>query len=135
MLVFPAKQYLDRRAVTQLADRYAQTFSHSDFMRGATATDAERELARLYDNVLHSRDLAATTERLAILWQVAQTDVYNGYADSRDEIGWQLAIAWLKQNRKDKAADVLTALARNTPHGSAINTEATRLLHDIEQLQ
>lgn len=135
MLAFPAKQYLDRRAVTQLADRYALTFSHSDFMRGTDATAAERELARLYDNVLQSRDLAATTERLAILWQVAQTEVYNGYADSRDEIGWQLAIAWLKQNRKDKAADVLTTLVRDTPHGSAINTEATRLLHDIEQLQ
>ena len=136
MLCLPAKQYLNYRAVTRLADRYALTFSHSDFVRGGTdATDAERELARLYDNVLQSRDLAATTERLAILWQVAQTDVYNGYADSRDEIGWQLAIAWLKQNRKDKAADVLTTLVRDTPHGSAINTEATRLLHDIELLQ
>lgn len=135
MLCLPAKQYLNYRAVTRLADRYAQTFSHSDFVRGGTATDAERELARLYANVLNGHKLAATTERLAVLWQVAQSGVYNDYADSRDEIGWQLAIAWLKQNRKDKAADVLTTLVRDTPHGSAINTEATRLLHDIEQLQ
>lgn len=133
-LCLPAKQYLDYRAVTRLADRYAQTFSHSDFVRGGTATDAERELARLYANVLNGHELTATTERLAVLWQVAQSGVYNDYADSRDEIGWQLAIAWLKQNRKDKAADVLTALVQRAQDGSALKTEAERLLHDIKQL-
>lgn len=134
MLCLPAKQYFDYRAVTRLADRYALTFSHSDFVRGGAATDAERELAQLYANVLNGHELAATTERLAVLWQVAQSGVYNDYADSRDEIGWQLAIAWLKQNRKDKAADVLTALVQRAQDGSALKTEAERLLHDIEQL-
>lgn len=134
-LCLPAKQYLNYRAVTRLADRYAPIFSHSDFVRGGAATDAERELAQLYANVLNGHELAATTERLAVLWQVAQSGVYNDYADSRDEIGWQLAIAWLKQNRKDKAADILTALMQRAQDKSALKAEAERLLHDIEQLQ
>ena len=59
-------------------------------------------------------------------------ETYNDYTDYSTDIGWNLAIAYLKGNDGDNAKTVLTRLISITEDGSAINTKAKELKHKIK---
>ena len=122
-----------RYAVIEMADRYATVFNHSDFVRGEAQTNADTELARLYSNVVSGRQLPATTERLAVLWQLAGMDLYTDYSASAPEIGWYLAIAYMKQNDREHALSVLLDLERKSQDGSAMKTQTQKLINELHK--
>jgi hypothetical protein len=58
-------------------------------------------------------------------------ETYNDYTDYSSEIGWNLAIAYLKDNNKKDAKIVLEKLIGITEKGSAVNGKAKELLEKL----
>lgn len=122
-------QYHDYRTTTGLGEQYAGTFieQQESSIRGVESTTS-KELAKLYTNVQQGTDLDATIQRLTVLLEVSTLDTYNDYTDDAPLIGWNLAIAYLKNNDKKSAETVLEKLISTTADDSAVNTKAKELL-------
>lgn len=122
-------QYYDFRVTTGLGEQYATAFvvQQKESIRGMESPTS-KELARLYTNVQRGTDLNATIKRLTVLWEVSTLETYNDYAEDAPLIGWNLAIAYLKDNDKDAAKMVLTKLISITENGSAVNSKTKELL-------
>ncbi len=127
--------YYDYRHVTGLAYEYATTFTTEQdaACRGEeTGQDKEvsDELRQLFVNVAQGKDIDQTTRRLSFLWQVATMSHYNAYTDHAPLIGWNLAIAYMKSNDKDKARKVLAQLAGGK-YSEAMRNKAKELLEKL----
>ena len=59
-------------------------------------------------------------------------ETYNDYTDYSAEIGWNLAIAHLKDNDKKNARKVLEKLLETSEEGSAVNHKAKELLDKLK---
>lgn len=132
MLCVISIQYHDYRTTTGLGKQYAIAFinEQKSSIRGIKSPTS-KELAKLYAKVQNGKDLDATIKRLSVLWEVSTLDTYNDYTDDAPLIGWNLAIANLKNNDKDAAKDVLTKLVSKTEEGSAVNMKAKELLREL----
>lgn len=73
-----------------------------------------------------------TTRRLSVLWELSVMKTYNDYTNEAPYIGWNLAIAYLKDNNKEEAKTVLTKLLQTTESGSAVNGKAKELLEKLK---
>ena len=58
-------------------------------------------------------------------------ETYNDYTDYSAEIGWNLAIAYLKDNNKQEAKKVLEKLITTSEKGSAIYNTSKQLLKEL----
>ena len=59
-----------------------------------------------------------TISQLEELWALAQSDTYNDYTTYEPYIGWNLAIAYLRNNDKKEARKVLEELQKISPIGT-----------------
>lgn len=126
-------QYHDFRLTTGLGEQYATTFvaQQKESIRGIESPTS-KELARLYANVLRGTDLNATIKRLTVLWEVSTLDSYNDYTEDAPLIGWNLAIAHLKDNDKEAAKSTLEKLISKTEDGNVVNDKAKELLGKLK---
>lgn len=126
-------QYYNYSYTTGLADQYSSTISIGrSLSRGQEEESTYKELSSLFNNVKSGNDLDTTIKRLSVLWELSTMETYNDYTDYSTDIGWNLAIAYLKGNDGDNAKTVLTRLISITEDGSAINTKAKELKHKIK---
>jgi Tfp pilus assembly protein PilF len=58
-------------------------------------------------------------------------ETYNDYTDYSSEIGWNLAIAYLKDNNKKDAKVMLEKLISSSEDSSAIHSKAKELLEKL----
>lgn len=79
-------------------------------VRGAEDEKIAGELSDLFANVKSGADKDATLDRLKTLWTVSTLDSYNDYTDYAPEIGWNLTIAYLKDNDRKQALAILAQL-------------------------
>lgn len=136
ILVVGGYQYYNYRITTGLGDEYAMAFAvdqQASFRGAGTAQDKAMtdELTRLFANVKNDKDLEKTTRRLSFLWQVSTMEYFNAYLDYAPLIGWNLAIAHLKQNDKDEALKVLVVLSDGR-YGDAMAKKAKELIGKLE---
>ena len=132
VLVVVGYRYNDYRVTTGLGRDYATAFvTESTALRGAENTAAATQLNRLFASVQRGTDLDATISRLSVLWQVASLSTYNDYTDYASLIGWNLAIAQLKNNDRAQARATLTRLAAATDN-AAIRAKSTELLKKLQ---
>lgn len=126
-------QYRDYRTTTGLGEQYATTFVAQQMpsIRGVQS-HTSNELVKLYANVQKGTDLDATIKRLTVLWEVSTLDTYNDYTDDAPIIGWNLAIAHLKDNDKDAAKSTLEKLISKTEDGNVVNDKAKELLGKLK---
>lgn len=126
-------QYFDYRSTTGLANQYASAFGNERlYVRGTENTIVTKELDVLFANVSKGNDLDTTTCRLALLWELSTMETYNDYTDYMPIIGWNLAIAYLKDNDKDDARTVLIKLLSRTQAGTVKYDKAKELLEKIQ---
>ena len=59
-------------------------------------------------------------------------ETYNDYTDYAPQIGWNLAIAYLKDNDKDNAMAVLTKLEGIAEDGTAIKNKCIELINKLK---
>ena len=131
-LVFTVSYFVyDYSSTTRLGKEYAYAFPVSEVIRGEEDEDVVNTLTLLFDNVANGKDLDNTIKQLEELWALAQSDTYNGYTTYEPYIGWNLAIAYLRNYDKKEAKVVLEQLQTTYPEGTTIGDEIAELLMKI----
>ncbi|MBR5921774.1 MAG: hypothetical protein IKZ56_11515 [Bacteroidales bacterium] len=131
-LVFTVSYFVyDYSATTRLGKEYPYAFPVSEVIRGEEDEDVVNTLTLLFDNVANGKDLDNTIKQLEELWALAQSDTYNGYTTYEPYIGWNLAVAYLRNYDKKEARVVLEQLQTMYPKGTAIGDEVSTLLKKL----
>lgn len=124
--------YNDYRKTTGLGEEYSTQFSNSQLARGAgEATEVDARLVQLFENVANKNDLDNTLHELSLCWELSTQETYNDYTDYAPEIGWNLAIGYLKDNKRKQAKTTLEMLIEVAPEGTAIGDKAREILKRI----
>ncbi len=121
----------DYSATTGLGREYASAFPTSSIIRGEEDEDISETLTALFDNVANGEDLDNTIEQLEKLWTLSQSDTYNGYTTYEPYIGWNLAIAHLRNNDKKEAKDVLGAMRDIYSDNDAVESLIIEVLNKL----
>ena len=132
-IVWLGYEYADYKHTTGLGEDFGNTFSSSMIVRGDDSpTDTEKKLELLFTDVKNSDNLDNAIHELSLCWELSTMDTYNDYTIYSAEIGWNLAIAYLKDNNKKDAKIVLDKLITTSEDGSAINVKAKELLIKLQ---
>lgn len=132
ILVISGWHYYDYRVTTGLGNEYEMMFESSSFVRGVDTGSVEKELNILFAKVKSGDDSDNTIKRLSLLWELSTMETYNDYTDDAPQIGWNLAIAYLKDNDKDNAMAVLTKLEGIAEDGTAIKNKCIELINKLK---
>ena len=119
---------------TELGDEYANTLFTEGIIRGEESNEAESSLNKLFNNVRSSKDLSQTITDLNLYWQLSNMDIYNDYTNYRAEIGWYIAIGYLKDNDKERAINHLERMLKIYPLGTAVGDKITELLKEVKDI-
>lgn len=132
ILVISGWHYYDYMVTTGLGNEYEMEFESSSFVRGAGTGSVEKELNSLFAKIKSRDDSDNSIKRLSLLWELSTMDTYNDYSDYAPQIGWNLAIAYLKDNDKDNAMAVLTKLEGIAEDGTAIKNKCIELINKLK---
>ena len=133
-IVWLGIDYNNYRNTTGLGDEYGNSsFTSEMISRGTDASsEAEKKLEKLFGDVKDNVNLDGAIHELSLCWELSTMETYNDYTDYSSEIGWYLAIAYLKDNDKKNASDVLERLVLISDNDSLINKKAKELLSRIK---
>ena len=125
--------FYDRSQTIGLGQQYAYVFSTETetLIRGEEDEDVANKLNELFDNAANGKDLDNTIMQLDELWALSKSDTYNGYTTYEPFIGWNLAIAHLRNNDKKEARSVLKQMQQNYPEGTAMGDRIKELINKI----
>ena len=121
----------DYSSTTRLGRQYACTFPMSEIIRGEEDEEVTNTLTILFDNVANGKDLDNTIVQLTDLWELSQSDTYNSYSTYEPYIGWNLAIAYLRNYDKKEAREVLHEMQDDYPKGTAFGDKVDELLEEL----
>lgn len=124
-------QYVDYRHTQSLADTYALAFDSPSYIKGEETSNVTKELAELYKNIKEGKNIDATISRLTELWELSKQDTYNDYTNYSAEIGYELAIAYLRDNNKDEAKQVLQSLEQIIENDSELGKKIDTLQKEL----
>ena len=131
-LVFTVSYFVyDYSATTRLGKEYAYAFPVSEVIRGEEDEELVNTLTLLFDNVANGKDLDNTIKQLEELWALAQSDTYNDYTTYEPYIGWNLAVAHLRNHDKREAKKVLENMAVHYPQGTAMGDKIIEILNRL----
>lgn len=121
--------FYDRSQTIGLGQQYAYVFSTETetLIRGEEDEDVANKLNVLFDNAANGKDLDNTIKQLDKLWTLSKSDTYNGYTTYEPFIGWNLAIAYLRNNDKKEARKILEELMAEYPKGTAFGDKIIEL--------
>lgn len=128
--------YNNYRNTTGLGQEYGNlSFTTEMLSRGSSiSSDAEKNLERLFRNIQNNIDLNETIHELSLCWELSAMETYNDYTDHSAEIGWNLAIAYLKDNDKNRALAVLAKMATLYDADNVMGKQVRELHQKIEDL-
>lgn len=110
----------------------SETIASEAYQRGDESDiETTKKLSKLFLDVKNNNNLDATIHELTLCWEVSTMDSYNDYTDFSAEIGWNLAIAYLKNNDKKEAKAVLVKLITSLEEGSVVSEKAKELLEKL----
>lgn len=128
-IVWLGLSYNSYRNTIALGDQYDDLFNSGMIVRGQeTQTEVEKKLQGLFTNVKDNENINEVIHELSSCWELSTMDTYNDYTDYSSEIGWNLAIAHLKNNDKKEAKEILEKLISISEEGSAVKVKAKELL-------
>lgn len=113
-----------------IADQYYAQYD-SSVMR-SSGDDVAKELSELVDNVGNGKDMSATIDRLQNLYKESMSEEVNEYTNYFNDIAWNLAIAYLKDNKKDEAVNVLNSILKQNDYESVIYQQAEEFLNKLK---
>lgn len=97
------------------------------------ADDVSAQLAQLFNNVKNSEDIENTILNLEKNFAHAISEDYNDYTNYINDIGWNLAIAHLKDGNRDDAVKTLELLISHSESDIVIE-KCKKLIGEIKQL-
>lgn len=95
------------------------------------ADDASSQLTLLFNNVKDGNDLDNTILNLEEKFSQAISDDYNDYTNYINDIGWNLAIAHLKDGERDDAIKTLELLIFHT-ESDIVTEKCKKLIEEIK---
>ena len=125
--------FYDRSQTIGMGQQYAYVFSTETetLIRGEENEEVANKLDELFDNAANGKDLDNTIKQLDELWALSKSDSYNDYTTYEPFIGWNLAIAHLRNNDKKEARSVLKQMQLNYPEGTAMGDKVVELLKEL----
>ena len=129
-VIFVGFQYKEYNHVTSLGNNYAVLIDEPTFK--GNESPVVDEVLTLNKNVVEKKDLDNTIQRLEVLWELSKMKTYNDYTDFAPEIGWNLAIAYLKDNEKKKATSILQEMSMMYDKDTALGKDIIKLLDEID---
>lgn len=97
------------------------------------ADDVSAKLAQLFNNVKNNEDLDNTILNLEEKFSMAISEDFNDYTNYINDIGWNLAIAHLKDGDRDKAIKTLDLLISHSESDIVIE-KCKKLIKEIKHL-
>ena len=97
------------------------------------ADDVSVQLAQLFNNVKNNEDLDNTILNLEEKFSLAISEEFNDYTNYINDIGWNLAIAHLKDGDRDKAIETLELLISHSESDIVVE-KCKKLINDIKHL-
>lgn len=97
------------------------------------ADDVSAHLAQQFNNVKNNKDLDNTILNLKEKFSLAISEDFNDYTNYINDIGWNLAIAHLKDGDRDKAIETLELLISHS-ESDVVVEKCKKLISDIKQL-
>ena len=136
-IVWLGIDYADYKHTTGLGEEYANAipfdFSPSTTVRGEDSSeDALKDLPVLFASVNNGEDLENTIHELSLCWEKSTKDTANDYTDYSAEIGWYLAIAYLKNNNKEEAKKILEKMKTLDEIEPNIENKVKELLEKLQ---
>ena len=120
----------DERDYIAMADRYYSE-TPAPTLR-SDLTDADKELADLFNQVGSSSDMPSVISRLQTIYDHLDSE-YAYTANGNDvRIAWYLALAYLKDNQPDKAAGLLRTIIHDDK-GTDLGGKAQELLNNMKE--
>lgn len=96
--------------ISSLGKQYLSYFPKQEFYRGEQDS-ISAILQPYYKEVEDKENLSQAITMLSNMWNESQAETYNVYTDYMPEIGWLLANAYLRNNQKQAAQQILAQLA------------------------
>lgn len=127
ILITVGYHFYDRSQTIALGQQFAYVFPTETIIRGEEDEEVTNTLTVLFDNAANGEDLDNTIERLTELWALSKSDTYNDYTTYEPYIGWNLAIAYLRNNDKKEAKEVLKEMQARYPEGTALGDKINEL--------
>lgn len=121
----------DYNRIGNLGEEYASTFPVSTIVRGEEVDGAVQKLTALFENVTNGEDLKNTITQLTELWELSQSDTYNDYTTYAPYIGWNLAIAHLRNHDKKEAKIILNQLEMTSGGNTVLDEKIKSLIEEI----
>lgn len=133
LCIFGGYKYYKYDQTTTLGQEYLAYFPASEFSRGE-GDKVNEKIQNLYGNITDKKDIKATIDELVRMWKASKTNEYNDYTEYMPELGWMLANAYLRDNDKDRALEVLEQLIEECAEDTAIGEKARELKLKVKVL-
>lgn len=124
--------YTNDKRINELSDivsPYYEEYSMNNISRGDIDSTAVAHLYIIFNNIKEQRYVAQYIEELEPIYASLDMDfTYNAYAN---DIAWNLALAYIKNDQIDKAIPVLEKLEADNPD-MPIAAKAQKILKEIK---
>ena len=116
--------------LSSIVSPYYAEYSMSDISRGDTDSATVAHLYTIFNNIQEQRYVSKYIEELEPIYAALETDfTYNAYCN---DIAWNLALAYIKNDQIDKAIPVLEKLEADNPD-MPIAAKAQKILKEIKK--
>lgn len=110
---------------------YYTQYNITDISRGETDSVTIVHLYNLFTQIQENKNVSGIINELEPIYNSLNEDfTYNAYAN---DISWNLALAYIKDDQIDKAIPVLEKLKNENPD-TPISTKANELLKKLKEL-
>ena len=106
-------------------------FQSSEFIRGEE-NEVSSQLENIYVSLEAGNNLKENIQILKGLWGKSLEETYNDYSVYMPEIGWMLANAYLMDNKKTEAKEILSILSEEYPEGTEFGDKVRELINQIK---
>ena len=109
---------------------YYSEYSMSEYSRGDVDSAIVAHLYTLFNNIKEQRNVTNIIEELEPIYaSLDKSFTYNAYAN---DIAWNLALAYIKDDQKDKAIPILEKLEKDNPD-TLIAAKVQKLIKEIKK--
>ena len=131
IISFGAYRYYLYNETIALGNSYYSDVPTELVVRGTD--NVSQQLSHLFTNVKNNKDLDNTILDLEDKFSLAISDEFNEYINYMNDIGWNLAIAYLKDGDREKAVKTLELLISHS-ESDVIIEKCKKLIAEINQL-
>ena len=130
VIIFGVNKELRYRELSGIVSPYYTEYSMSDYSRGDVDSVTVAHLYTLFNNIQNKRSMNSIIKELEPIYASLDKDfTYNAYAN---DIAWNLALAYIKDDQIDKAIPVLEKLGKDDPD-TPIAAKAKDLIKKLQE--